>query len=1191
MFLILKEGGILTKFLKILSLLFMLALEVYVFCYVTLSVLPDDEKSSPVLKGIVQFIETDIALSKIVKIDRKGIGDYYIVYKPENSEIQILKKGQKFELLVSVFEKDLENRISEAVYDILLNRIGIPVKNVLLGESIKFNSIFAYADSYLIKEKTPRVIRDFVINYATGEIVFIGNLQNIDKDAVILPLNSFGPDISGPFSPVITSKIKVDYIPTISKVYLRNYSNSPFYTYFFTEQGLYRFSETLLGNSSTSFQINWRSRKTYLAVSEIKFDFENFEQFKLFLKLGVESGKTVVYSFRFPDNKTFKSINMPSVESFDYDYLNKRIILKLTDTDFQRILDEYIIIVDKQQEFTFKTLNISFNYAKPVKEIQVIKRRTEQDMTFESSPKILEISNMPPGVLLERNEVRNGEFLNFTLSDIDGDEVKIINFQSDSSGIQLFGTKILFTNAPVGERKITFKLNDGKSEVSKDIVVKVINTPPEIRMFDISVDGEYVVVSYNVVDPDPQFIRGMVTVENLNSQEYIVKTVSSPKGEVRIRMLPLSGMFNVNLTIDDGINFVSKESQIQYNSDYGLGKKNANVSILQSKSNEKIIEIQKQDSERLDSLKVVYTVSQSQTKPSNFWELINSEALLEIEVKNLQEININANKSGYYHFWFITKDLNGKIYIEKVGTILINQPPQIVVINTGGSGFQAIINISVFEPDNDDYMINSLVKDLDSGQTKSITFEGKPKALDLYFEKAGIYDVEIYATDIFGSESKRERVRVQIPNELPRFSILTPNDTILKPSQSIVLRWELENTKYNLPVTYDVYIGESDKNLTLYTSTNIASADLRIVPGKTYYWKVVAKFSKSLFVESPLCKFSVEKEFIVYKSSIKFSSNILKAIQNPKKESEFYVLLSNGDLIQVTFKEPEFERKKIGTLYSTLGDFKVSDDYLINTSSAMIYIYNLENLSLAYWSNFRSEIIFASVYNDTLVLCTSSQIFLYNLKSKKSSVLPMPQLLSSNIELYPFFDEKKQLLIFPDVSNLVFIDILNQKIVRQELVYSRGNIFYCDMLRDDVVLTIDVYGQMNTYKIFEKLIQFISLNEVGISYPMKVIKLEKTGIIFSKTGKISVYEWDESGAIKSVLNETKENLRSLTAPSNDSIIYLAKNRVEYYKYDNISLLTLLQIKELSTIPVDLLFMGNWLIIQDSEQITFYEIQR
>lgn len=143
----------------------------------------------------------------------------------------------------------------------------------------------------------------------------------------------------------------------------------------------------------------------------------------------------------------------------------------------------------------------------------------------------------------------------------------------------------------------------------------------------------------------------------------------------------------------------------------------------------------------------------------------------------------------------------------------------------------------------------------------------------------------------------------------------------------------------------------------------------------------------------------------------------------------------------------------------------------------------------------------------------------------------------------------------------------------------------------DIDPTLDIYGQVNSYKLTENSLNFISLSEVGISYPSKVIKLGQSGIIFSKSGKISMFTVNESGTVKSTLKEFKENIVDLVVPIERSIIYITKNRLEYCQYDENFLFSLVQIRELPILPVEIFHTDKMIVLYDNTQILFYEIRK
>ncbi|MCX7761436.1 MAG: hypothetical protein N2252_01215 [Candidatus Kryptonium sp.] len=1173
----------------IVILIFVIICTTNVFSYINLCVLPQDEASSNVIRDLVAYIEKDILLSRIVKIKRSGEGDYYIVYKPESGEIQIQSRMRKFEVVSSFFEMNARHNLPELVNDIILNRIGVPVKNTVVDGKNKFVSPFIFADNYLVKGKVQKLITDFKINYSSGEIELNENLQLIDTDSFIYPVNSFGSEIYGPFSCVVTSSIKVEYLSSTSRVFLKNTSAKTFYTYMFTNSELYGYiSEELPGNSTRFIQLNWRSRKVYIAISEERINVENFEVFKIDLKTKVESGKTAIYSFRFPENKQFVNVNTISFESLEYDYLNKRVILKLRDSDFDKNLDEYLIIVNKTQEISSKQPVVSFSWLKPVKRLEIIKRRNDKETTFESSSILKDITNIPPGVLLEKYEVKNNEAVDFKLVDLDGDKVELTNFQSDFSGIQRSGDKIIFTRVSVGEHKLIFTLTDGKEKISKEVRINVVNTTPEIRDFEVLIDKENIIVNYNIIDPDPQNIENKISVKNINSQEIVIKTSLLTKDKVIFKMLPISGNFVVSIITTDGIAYATKENMVNYTPYYKLGEKGSSLMVLGPFGSEKALKVYKEKSAESGKVTLIYARSNLKSKPSSLWELLNSEEVLEIDMTNSDEFDIIPKKSGYYHFGFLSRNDSGEIYFKKLETILINEAPKITLTGAVVLGTQAILNFVISDPDNDDCKTDLFIRNIDTGETKSLILENENRFVSIYFDKAGVYDVELSASDFYGAQSKKEKIRLQVPSELPKFSKLSPNGISLSPSQLVTLKWELQETDYTLPVTYEIYVGESAQQLQLYASTNVPTTELKLKPGKTYYWKVIARFSKSLYTESALCKFFVENDYIVYSNSITFNSEIVKVVQDPSDLSKFYVILSNGNLVHIP-KINASDYKVLGSLYSTAGEFVSSGRYLLNYSSNVFFVYDLTNFSLIRWSNIKDGIIFGAIYGDILVICTKTQLLLEDLKNQKSSTFSLPQFFSSALDIVPCFDEKRKMLIFPTSSYLLFIDLENQKVVRQEVVYSRGTVFYCDMIKDGIVLTLDIYGQINSYKLTEKSMQRISLHEIGISYPAKVLRLKNNGIIFSKTGKISVYRWDDSGTVKSVLNETKENLQYLLAPSENTMICLIKNRLEYYKYDSVSVLTLLQIKEISTNPIEIFGTESGIVLYDRSSVLFYII--
>jgi hypothetical protein len=998
--------------------------------------------------------------------------------------------------------------------ELLLNMVRQPI--VIQQSYLLFKSFFPYSDYYILVDRKTDQILGFITDFAIdsdGQTVYaqlnklsVSNYNNLGiaySNSIYHEKYFSNPEIV-PFPSELVSSVETQYRSDKGILKLKNNYHEKLYFYAFSKESLINPGEPISPLEEKNIQLTWRSNKIYVLISKKELVFDDFDDFIYNLKGVTKAKEGFLMSFKYPEKWT-KSIETPIVELLKFDYQSRAVLLRINNYSPEF---EYFLISDKNNVQKLQIANdgtFKVDYSKNLKRFSIISRRYSGQIILESEPYIVSLINIPPDLILSSYTVKNGDTISVKLFDVEGMNVVVKYFKSDDSGITYEGGILRIRNAKVGVHLLEFEITDGVNTVKKEIVLNVVNTPPSIKGVKHKYIDDRLDVEFFVDDPDPQEVQITSVLKSLDSL-YNVKKTTVQSG-VTFIIPPDKNLFLLKYTVSDGaesiegtkeIEIIREMKNIKYESveiDVKVNYENKLINV-----NIKIPTTEKSEGEITGKLYVSKRIEDMNT--DDIWDIMNSDDARIIPVVRMTQeaqYSINLFGSGHYFICFLGKDSRGNYMASKKVGLFFNQPPTFRISSVKTSGLSTIINFEADDNDGDDLKIKMIVRK-ENGEIISDKTYGNVNAIYYNFGLAGEYDVTLFAIDRFGFKSNEEKIKISVPEVLPKVRSVSPRNEIIKPSTFVELRWELDENTYRIPVTYEVYFGIDSQNLKLVAQTEAKSIVLSVEPGNTYFWKVVARFSKKLSTETNIERFYIEKEIIRKMSTIRLNRIIQKLIADPLNPERTYVLLSDGSVLRITLDKQVPER--LGSLYSITGDFYISEGYLLRVSKRDIRVFDIDNLNLIHSETARSEVLSVLIRGKSLVYLTSADIVFTDLVSKTSEKYDLPYRATAPSKIY--FEPRSATYIVPVNNSLIFVNNGTFTKVDLQLYNQLFNIL--DFKEPNNKLVFDKDGNVVLFDFSSAAPTRISkIINTGISLPsFSFFVREDTLLVGNKTGNISI---------------------------------------------------------------------------------------
>lgn len=1000
--------------------------------------------------------------------------------------------------------------------ELLLNMVRQPI--VIQQSYLSFKSFFPYSDYYILVDRKTDQVLGFITEFSVdndGQTIYAqlnklslttSNYNNlgIAYSNAIYHEKYFSNTETVPFPVELVSSVKTQYRSDKGILKLKNNYHEKLYFYVFSKGSLINPGESISPLDEKDIQLTWRSNKTYVLIAKKELVFDDFDDFIYNLKGVIKDKEGFLMSFQCPEKWT-ESTETPIVELLKFDYQSRVVLLRISNYSPEF---EYFLISDKNKVQKLQISNngtFKVDYDKNLKHFNIISRKYSGQIILESEPYVVSLINLPPDLILSAYTVKNGNTLSVKLLDVEGMNVVVKSFKSDDSGITYEDGILRIRNAKVGIHLLEFEITDGVNTVKKEVVVNVVNTPPSIKGVKHKYINDRLNVEFFVDDPDPQEVQITSVLKSIDSLYNVKKTTVEPG--MTFIIPPDKNLFLLKYIVSDGaesiegvkeIEITREMKNIKYESveidvTVNYESKLLNVSI-------KIPTTEKFEGEITGKLYVSKRIEDTNT--NDIWDIINSDDARIIPVIGMTQeaqYSINLFGSGHYSICFLGKDSKGNYMTSKKVGLFLNQPPTFRISSVKTSGLSTIINFEADDNDGDDLKIKMIVRKED-GEIISDKTYGNVYAIYYNFGLAGEYDVTLFAVDRFGFKSNEEKIKISVPEMLPKVRSVAPKSEIIKPSTFVELRWELDENTYRIPVTYEIYFGTDSQNLKLVAQTKDKSIVLPVEPGNTYFWKVVAKFSKKLYTETDIEQFYIEKDIIRKMFTIELNRVIQKLISDPLNPERIYVLLSDGSVLRITLDNQGFER--LGSLYSINGDFYISEGYLLRVYKRDIRVFDIDNMNLIHSETARSEVLSVLIRGKSMVYLTSADIVFTDLVSKTSKTYNLSYRMTVPSKIY--FEPEGATYIVPVNNSLIFVNNGTFAKVDLQLYNQLFNIL--DFKESHNKLVFDKDGNVVLFDFSSATPTRISkIVDTGISLPsFSFFVGENTLLVGNKTGNISI---------------------------------------------------------------------------------------